>query len=99
MKSLIIIWALVLVVGAGLVGVVDLGTMPPKTAYADKFDGDCQPTDTVGRCADKCPVGYSLQGYDKNTGAAVCNLNKTPSLPKSTNNALVIPTVPGFHGK
>lgn len=40
---------------------------------SDKFDGECTGTETAGRCADKCPNPTdTLQGYDKETGAAVC---------------------------
>lgn len=53
----------------------------PQPAQAqqqsDKYDGDCTGHETAGRCADKCPLDtpqgtYHLQGYDKDTGAAVC---------------------------
>lgn len=71
MRALIIIWVAVLISGAAFVGVVYEGTMP--AAYADKYDGDCQPGDTAGRCADSCSDGQYLQGYDKDTGAAVCH--------------------------
>lgn len=47
------------------------GTFAP--AHADKFDGECTGQETDGRCADKCPDGQYLQGYDKDTGAAVCS--------------------------
>lgn len=45
----------------------------------DKYDGDCTGHETAGRCADKCPLDtpdgtYHLQGYDKDTGAAICRL-------------------------
>jgi hypothetical protein len=39
-----------------------------------KFDGECDPSVTVGRCADKCPEGQFQRGTDKETGAAVCAL-------------------------
>ena len=39
----------------------------------DKYDGDCQLDATTGRCADKCPnPGDILQGFSKDTGAAIC---------------------------
>lgn len=46
---------------------------------SDKYDGDCTGHETAGRCADKCPAStsegvYHLQGYDKDTGAAVCRI-------------------------
>lgn len=75
MKGLILIWVAVILTGAGAVAAFDYGTMPSK-AYADasdKYDGDCLPSDTAGRCSDKCPDGQYLQGYDKDTGAAVCS--------------------------
>lgn len=50
-----------------------------QSTATDKYDGDCDGTETAGRCADKCPAPtaegvYYLQGYDKETGAAVCRL-------------------------
>lgn len=45
---------------------------PLSTGTSDKYDGDCQPTATVGRCADKCPAPEFVRGFDKVTGAAVC---------------------------
>lgn len=53
-------------------------------AYADKYDGDCMPDATAGRCADKCPDGQYLQGYDKDTGAAVCHDDIDPAPAMST---------------
>jgi hypothetical protein len=82
MKSLIIIWALVLLAGAGLVGFVNYGTAPAHV-YADsaKGQGDCPtapPFDTTGRCADKCPNPTdNLVGFDKETGVAICNAAPT----------------------
>lgn len=59
-------------------------SVQPNAAHADtptsdKYDGDCTGHETAGRCADKCPGDtsegtYYLQGYDKETGAAVCRL-------------------------
>lgn len=44
----------------------------PNDVNSSKYDGDCQIGDG-GRCADKCPnPNDTLQGYDKETGAAVC---------------------------
>jgi len=40
---------------------------------SDKADEECTGQETAGRCADKCPNQTdTLQGYDKETGAAVC---------------------------
>lgn len=78
MRSLIVIWTLAVLSVVGFVAVVDVGTMPPRPAYADsKYDGDCQPGDTAGRCSDKCPPGEYQQGVDKDTGAAVCSAPPT----------------------
>lgn len=53
---------------------------------SDKYDGDCTGHETAGRCADKCPADtadgvYHLQGYDKDTGAAVCRLEYYQACP------------------
>lgn len=76
-----------LILAAVLVTVLNVGvaftlptytrTQPVQADSSDKYDGDCQPTDTAGRCADKCPAdtsegAYYVQGYDKDTGAVVC---------------------------
>lgn len=68
MKSLIIIWTGVLLSAIGVVIAFDILTMPAGAidcgtyVAADvckgdttdtKYDGDCQPGDTAGRCADK----------------------------------------------
>jgi hypothetical protein len=56
------------------------GLLRPRAvsaAESDKNATGCIGNETTGRCADKCPANtdqgtYSLQGYDKDTGAAVC---------------------------
>jgi len=47
---------------------------PPKAQAisTEKSDGECTGLETVGRCADKCPEGDFVRGFDKETGALVC---------------------------
>lgn len=50
---------------------------PPKVSAqsipSDKADPECVGQETAGRCADSCPnASDTLQGFDKETGAAVC---------------------------
>lgn len=76
MKSLIVIWVVAILVVVGAYAFISHATAP-QTAFAqsigDKYDGDCQPDTTVGRCADKCPNATdTLLGYDRATGAAIC---------------------------
>lgn len=47
---------------------------PPKAGalgLSDKQDAACTGHETAGRCADKCPDGDFVRGYDDN-GAAIC---------------------------
>lgn len=80
MKSLIAIWFVAIITVVGAYAFISHATAPQK-AYAqssDKYDGDCQPDATIGRCADKCPNPTdTLQGYDKDTGAPVCKAAPT----------------------
>lgn len=61
--------------------VVPPNFLPKASALSsDKYDGDCTPTATVGRCADKCPAPtdqgvYFERGFDKDTGAAICGFS------------------------
>lgn len=72
----------ILIVSLGINVVMPAQTKPQAASAAeasDKYDGDCTGHETAGRCADKCPADtaegvYYLQGYDKDTGAAVCRL-------------------------
>lgn len=87
MKSLLIIWALVLITGIAGYSFINssLAAATPGGANASsKYDGDCPtPPDyaTTGRCADKCLTGQYLQGYDKETGAAICASDPQPECP------------------
>lgn len=63
----------------------------------DKFDGDCTGHETVGRCADKCPAAtnegaYYLQGFDKETGAAVCGFTYYDPCPYADAQPATSPT-------
>lgn len=70
------------VVAVGILTALPAESRPQQAAAAeasDKYDGDCTGHETAGRCADKCPNPapegvYYLQGYDKDTGAAICRL-------------------------
>lgn len=69
-----------LTIGVGFALPAYTRTQPVQADTSDKYDGDCQPSATAGRCADKCPAAttqgtYYLQGYDKDTGAAVCGFS------------------------
>lgn len=71
------------IIAVGIMTVLPVQSRPQPAAAADvsdKYDGDCTGHETAGRCADKCPADtadgvYYLQGYDKETGAAVCKLS------------------------
>lgn len=76
--------ALSIVIIAGIVWCALAGvrvvSRPDRVSAAplssDKYDGDCSPTDTAGRCSDKCPPGsYEIGRED--TGAAICHLEPT----------------------
>lgn len=77
-KTLYILWIVIILLFAyTFVFHLDwvVAGMPKAGAQSlnDKYDGDCTGTETAGRCADKCPNPTdTLQGYDKETGAAVC---------------------------
>lgn len=46
---------------------------------SDKSDGPCTGHETAGRCADKCPAESDiLQGFDPQTGAAICKTAPSP---------------------
>lgn len=69
-----------LTIGVGFALPTYSRTQPVQADSSDKYDGDCQPSDTAGRCADKCPADtsegtYYVQGYDKDTGAVVCGFS------------------------
>lgn len=81
MKRLILsaIGLSILIVGISTVLPVQTKPQPASASVSDKYDGDCTGHETAGRCADKCPADtaegtYYLQGFDKDTGAAVCRL-------------------------
>lgn len=75
-----IVGILIVSLGINLIMPAQAKPQPAAAAEAsDKYDGDCTGHETAGRCADKCPADtaegvYYLQGYDKDTGAAVCRL-------------------------
>lgn len=67
----------ILIVGVSVALPPEAKPQPASAQQSDKYDGDCTGHETAGRCADKCPLdtdqgAYHLQGYDKETGAAVC---------------------------
>ncbi len=112
MKSIVIIWTLAILSVVGMIALADYITRPAGAAgclsgtcsSADpKYDGNCQPSDTAGRCSDKCPDGYYLQGYAKDTGAAVCAADQEPVKDKGISPPPVSVSppapVPGFAGK
>ena len=80
MKRLILSAVVAGLVIVGVSAALPVQTRPQPasaTQTSDKYDGDCTGHETAGRCADKCPAdtsdgAYHLQGYDKETGAAVC---------------------------
>lgn len=72
LKSLFIIWFMVLMSGAAAVAALVWITTPAGAVSSDKYDGNCATHATVGRCADKCPATYTLQGHNPTTGAAIC---------------------------
>lgn len=64
-------------IAIGFVGVAHpdwvIAGIPTAKASAEvKADDPCTGTETAGRCADKCPDGTYLQGYDKDNGGAIC---------------------------
>lgn len=69
----------IVITGATALLPVQTKPQPASAAVAsDKYDGDCSPTATVGRCADKCPAptaegAYNQLGTDPTTGAAICH--------------------------
>lgn len=70
MRKLLIIWGAVLV--SGLLCFAYINYTPAGAVEDPKYDGDCTPTDVVGRCSDKCPPPKFVRGFDKETGAAIC---------------------------
>lgn len=80
LKAILVALALGIAI-AGITAVLpgEAQSQPPSISQGDKYDGDCTVQEAAGRCADKCPPDtsegtYHLQGYDKDTGAAVCRL-------------------------
>lgn len=89
-SKLIIAAALVTVLNIGLAVFSPLHSAAPQpvSAASDKSDGDCDPTDTAGRCSDKCPAptaegAYNQLGTDPTTGAAICHFVFTNACPYS----------------
>lgn len=81
MKRLILSAVVAGLVMTGISAALPVQTRPQPTfagaGASDKYDGDCTGHETTGRCADKCPANtsegaYHLQGYDDETGAAIC---------------------------
>lgn len=75
-----------LTVGVGFAFPAYSRTQPVQADSSDKYDGDCQPSDTAGRCADKCPAptadgAYNQIGTDPATGAAICHFVFTNACP------------------
>lgn len=79
-KPILAVIALSFVI-AGATALLPVQTRP-QPAYgagaSDKYDGDCDPTNTAGRCSDKCPAdtaegAYNQLGTDPATGAALCH--------------------------
>lgn len=82
-KSIYIVWiAFIVLVAWILFYHADWLVIPPfeKVHAEQKSDGECTGHETAGRCADKCPLPtdqgvYYLQGFDKETGAAICGFS------------------------
>lgn len=89
MKRLILATLMVtaLTIGVGFALPTYTRTQPVQAdGTSDKYDGDCNPLDTVGRCADKCPAptaegAYNQLGTDPTTGAAICHFVYTNACP------------------
>lgn len=81
--QLLVIWWLAAVCWFAAFVAFEIYTSTPAHAASmsetsDKYDGDCDPTATVGRCADKCPAptsegAWNQIGTDPTTGAAICH--------------------------
>lgn len=63
----LIAWLIVMHPDWIVAGLPKAGALAPSA----KLDDECTPTATAGRCADKCPAGDFVRGYDDN-GAAIC---------------------------
>lgn len=85
--QLAVIWGLAIVCWTAAFVAYEIYTSTPASAASieqpsnyyvnDKYDGDCDPTATDGRCADKCPAGSYEIGIEKETGQAICKLEPT----------------------
>lgn len=89
----------------GALYVINIMISDAASAATDKIDGTCS-SQTVGRCADKCPVQTdTLEGHDSVTGVAICQASTACPYDTniaSTDLACVAPSsisLPVFHGK
>lgn len=73
LKQLLIIWGVVILSGIFLFVFIDYSI---ANAIDGKYDAPCTGHETAGRCADKCPEGSYLIGFEHD-GSAVCKLEPT----------------------